>query len=40
MSNFATNNIDFTYIDTEVQYHNDSKYTINVTTDSISFDLV
>ncbi|CAD8172973.1 unnamed protein product [Paramecium pentaurelia] len=40
MSNFVQNQIEFTYIDTEVQFQNESTYTINVTTDSLSFDLV
>ncbi|CAD8115224.1 unnamed protein product [Paramecium primaurelia] len=40
MSNFVQNYIEFTYIDTEVQFQNESTYTINVTTDSLSFDLV
>ncbi|CAD8102561.1 unnamed protein product [Paramecium sonneborni] len=40
MGNFVHNQIEFTYIDTEVQFQNESVHTINVTTDSLSFDLV
>ncbi|CAD8169814.1 unnamed protein product [Paramecium octaurelia] len=40
MSNVIKNQIEFTYIDTEVQFQNESTYTVNVTTDSLSFDLV